>query len=30
MEKINISHLKNRYPHEISGGENQRVLLQDR
>tara|TARA_B100000683_G_scaffold166143_1_gene159995 strand:+ start:2013 stop:2933 length:921 start_codon:yes stop_codon:yes gene_type:complete len=27
MEKINISHLKNRYPHEISGGENQRVAV---
>ena len=27
IEKINIGHLKNRYPHEISGGENQRVAV---
>lgn len=27
MEKINIGHLKNRYPHEISGGENQRAAV---
>ena len=27
IEKINIGHLKNRYPHEISGGENQRVSV---
>tara|TARA_B100000900_G_scaffold305249_1_gene263914 strand:- start:14696 stop:15616 length:921 start_codon:yes stop_codon:yes gene_type:complete len=27
LEKINIGHLKNRYPHEISGGENQRVAV---
>ena len=27
LEKININHLKNRYPHEISGGENQRVAV---
>ena len=27
LEKIQISQLKNRYPHEISGGENQRVSV---
>ena len=27
IEKINIGHIKNRYPHEISGGENQRVSV---
>ncbi len=27
IEKINIGHLKTRYPHEISGGENQRVSV---
>ena len=27
IEKINIGHLKNRYPHEISGGENQRAAV---
>ena len=27
LKKIKIDHLKNRYPHEISGGENQRVAV---
>ena len=27
LEKIKIKHLKNKYPHEISGGENQRTAV---